>query len=270
MNIPANEYFKCGTFRHFSLPVTDACNLKCPCCSTMSNIPIKKQSNMVHRRNTYILDGGALTKFCDDLGDIGRGEWHRLTGGEPTLYPDVVRECIDILSSYERPVCLFTNGFRASELEPRYLHRVGWIELDDHGPNHTTVFQFRKYLKQIGYKGKLRVIKYNTHYDLEYARCHPKNDVYCGHMCRVIMLFDRVIYPCAHHYCVELFQNWWEVTHALAAEGFHLENEGWVKLLQNLGETWREKLPQVVQEVCNDCWRPYWRMKKLEPMEVVK
>lgn len=260
-NVCAKDFFGVDEFRHFSLPVTDNCNLHCVCCSTRSNIPINSDSNILCRREEYRIPLSDLRLFCEKLDGVGYNDWHRLTGGEPTLYPELVEDCIKILDGYNRKICLFTNGFQVKCIRPEFMHKVGWIELDDHGVNHDDVVRTRRYLKDIGYEGWVHNIKYKVHYDLEYAMYHSKNDVCCGHMCRVVMMFNHTVYPCAHHYCTELFFNTFEFSELLRETGYDLDDD-WMVLLQN----WRTSIHGDIWEMCYSCWRPYYKLKKFPKM----
>ena len=261
-NITAAEAFGVDEFKHFSLVVTDNCNLHCPCCSTRGNIPIREDSDILCRQWEYKMPIDDLKKFCKKLDGIGHTDWHRLTGGEPTLYPDLCREIIDVLCDYNRKITLFTNAYQILELEPEYIHEIGWLLVDDHGVNHDDVVALKRYLKEIDYKGKKTFWKIPVHYDLKYAMYHPKNDIYCGHMCRVVMLFNHLVYPCAHHYCTELFHNTTEYSDLLRSTGWDLDDD-WVSLLRN----WPTSIHGDIWEMCYSCWRPYWKMKKLPRMK---
>ena len=262
-NISAAEAFDVEEFRHFSIVVTDNCNLHCPCCSTRGNIPINPESKIFCRTWEYKLPIQDLKLFCKKLDGIGHDDWHRLTGGEPTLYPDLVVDTVNVLRDNDRKVCLFTNGYQVTQLPEEIIHEIGWIELDDHNVNHQDVVDTMNYCKKIGYKGKLHLIKYGVHYDLEYAMYHPKNDVCCGHMARVVMLFNHLIYPCAHHYCTELFLNTTEYSDLLRETGWDLDDD-WVELLKN----WKTTIHGDIWEMCYSCWRPYYKMKKMPRMKV--
>jgi organic radical activating enzyme len=260
--IPMKDFLNIESFNHFAFPLTNACDLKCDCCSVHANLPISKESVYPERRTLYRMKVEEIETIVSTLGDVGKHDWHRLTGGEPTLYIDDCIDAIDYLYSVGRKnICLATNGFRLMEIPKRTLNKIQWIELDNHGVNDELIQQDKKYL-DVNYENYLRVIKYNKHYDLHYARFHERNQYYCGHIIRVIKFRDGVIYPCGHYECLTTFRHDTEIQDLLTRYNWTYDNPDVSFLLKN----WRETIPMDVFKYCLSCWRPNEDIKTFTSM----
>jgi len=249
-------------FRHFAFPLTNNCNLSCDCCSVHADIPIDKDSIYPERRELYRMKPSEIEKIIDKLDGMGRNDWHRLTGGEPTLYLDDCLEAIEILSNDNRKICLATNGIHLLDITPTILNKIGWIELDYHHTNQDVISKCKRYLKN-KYDNYLRVIQYGRHYDLHYARFHPSNNIYCGYVMRVIKFRDNLIYPCGHFECLTAFRHDTNIQDLLIEHDWTLDNPDLPFLLKH----WRETIPLDIFKYCMSCWRPNYKTKKLPKMK---
>lgn len=95
--------------RHFSylrLSVTEACNFRCSYCLPQGYRPCSDQP---------FLSTDEVRRLCQAFAELGFSKV-RLTGGEPTLRPDI-SHLIHSIASMEgiRKVVLSTNGFRLSK-----------------------------------------------------------------------------------------------------------------------------------------------------------
>lgn len=249
---PMKEILNIEHFNHFAFPLTNSCNLSCDCCSVHADHPIDKQSRYPERRTLYRMKKKEIKKILNMLDGMGRGDWHRLTGGEPTLFLDDCIDAINLLHDDGRQnICLATNGLHLLDIPVDTLNKIRWIELDNHGVNDELVQRIQKHLKQ-HYQHYTRVIEYKTHYDLHYARCHPKNTGYCGHIMRVIKFRDGIIYPCGHFECLTCFRTNTDIQDILVRNHWTYDYDDIPFLLKN----WREYLPLEWPGVCFLCWRP--------------
>ena len=251
-------------FRHFAFPLTNMCNLSCDCCSVHADLPIDKDSIYPERRKLYRMSPSDVQTFVEKLGDLGKSDYHRLTGGEPTLFIDDCVEIIEYLHSEGRRICLATNGLNLCKIPPHVLKWIDWVELDHHNTNEDTIKECKVYLKQHYPKqNRLRIIKYGTHFDLHYARFHYKNQHYCGHVMRVVKYRDGVIYPCGHFECLTTFRHDTDIQDLLIKHGWTIDNPDIPFMLEH----WRETLPLDIFKYCMSCWRPKWKLRKLPRMK---
>lgn len=257
------EYLNIEEFNHFAFPLTNSCNLSCNCCSVHADLNIDKDSIYPERRTLYRMKNDEIIRILDGLGNLGKDDWHRLTGGEPTLFLDDCINAIELLYNDNRKnICLATNGFHLMDLPLETLNMIHWIELDYHGVNDELIRKILQYLKK-HYKHYLRLIKYNKHYDLHYARFHRENQYYCGHIVRVIKFRDNIIYPCGHYECLTTFRHDTEIQDLLKKYHWTLDNKDIPFLLKH----WRETIPLDIFKYCMSCWRPHENLKVLDQME---
>lgn len=103
-------------FHYLRLSVTDKCNFRCSYC-------LPNGYQRFGQESPY-LQANEIRRLLSAL--VHLGLWKvRLTGGEPTLRPDIV-ELVNVISSLEgiRRVALSTNGYRFSKIA-RLLRRAG-------------------------------------------------------------------------------------------------------------------------------------------------
>ena len=255
---PMKDELNITHFNHYAFPLTNNCNLSCDCCSVHADLPIDKQSVYPERRSLYRMKVAEIEKIVSRLDGMGQDDWHRLTGGEPTLYTEDCVDAIDYLYSVGRKnICLATNGMHLMDLPVKTLNKVRWLELDQHGTNAELISKVQKYLRE-HYENYLRVIKYDMHYDLHFARFHPRNRWYCGHVMRVVKFRDNIIYPCGHFECLTSFRHDTDIQDLLMDHGWTLDHNDVPFLLRN----WRETIPLDIFKYCLSCWRrtrnKYW------------
>lgn len=249
---PMKDELNIEQFNHFAFPLTNSCNLQCDCCSVHANLSIDKNSVYPERQTLYRMKIDEVERIINKLDGMGMEDWHRLTGGEPTLFIDDCVDAINLLYSAGRKnICLATNGLHLMDIPIRTLNKIQWIELDNHGVNDDLVQKIQRHLKK-HYKNFTRVIEYKKHYDLHYARFHPKNRWYCGHVIRVIKFRDNIIYPCGHFECLTTFRHDTHIQDLLKEYSWTLSNPDLPFLLRN----WRETIPLDIFKYCISCWRP--------------
>ena len=261
-DVMMKDFLNIKEFRHFAFPLTNNCNLRCDCCSVHADESIDKNSMYPERRELYRMKPPEIEKIITKLNGIGRSDYHRLTGGEPTLYLEDCISAIELLSNDDRKICLATNGLHLLDIPPKILNKIGWIELDYHHTNKVVIEKCKKYLAK-NYDNYLRVIKYGKHFDLHYARFHPDNKVYCGYVMRVIKFRDNVIFPCGHYECLTTFRHDTDIQDLLKKHGWTLDNPNVPFLLEH----WREAIPLDIFKYCMSCWRPTYKMRVFDKME---
>lgn len=258
------DFLNIQEFNHFAFPLTNSCNLSCDCCSVHADLPIDKNSIYPERRKLYRMKLPELKKYVEALDGVGTVDWHRLTGGEPTLYLD---DCIDAINylydSGRKKICLATNGLHLMDLPIDVLNKVQWMELDYHAVNSELIHRCKKHLKQ-HYTHRLHLIKYGKHYDLHFARFHELNSWYCGHAMRVVKFRDGIIFPCGHFECLTTFRHDTNIQDLLTAYGWHIDK---VKDLPFLLQHWRETIPLDIFKYCLSCWRPNQDLRVFDTME---
>lgn len=261
-DINMKDFLNIKEFRHFAFPLTNSCNLNCDCCSVHADVPIDKNSIYPERQKLYRMKPPEVKKIIKSLDGIGRNNWHRLTGGEPTLFIDDCIDAINLLSNDNRKICLATNGLHLLDLPVDVLNKIGWIELDYHHTNKDVIDKCKSFLIK-NYNHYLRVIKYGRHYDLHFARFHPMNKFYCGYVMRVVKFRDNIIYPCGHFECLTTFRHDTDIQDLLTRYGWTLDNPSVPFLLEH----WRETLPLDIFKYCMSCWRPNYKQKIFDRME---
>ena len=259
-----NKFLNIEEFRHFAFPLTNSCNLQCDCCSVHADVLIDPTSIYPERRKLYRMKLPELKKYVEALQGIGTDDWHRLTGGEPTLFIDDCIEAIEYLYDESRhKICLATNGLHLMDIPKNTLNKIRWIELDYHAVNSELIHQCKQFLK-MNYNNELRVIKFGKHYDLHYARFHPKNQYYCGRVMRVIKFRDNVVYPCGHFECLTTFRHDTDIQDLLTKYNWHVDKTNDLPFLL---KHWRETLPLDIFKYCLSCWRPNYKQRQFETME---
>jgi len=191
--------------------------------------------------------------FCERFQGHYEESTHKLLGGEPTaMPPEKLYALIDIFHNDDRKLRMLTNGFNIIGLDKDYLNKFDCIELDDHGINHKHIIDCIRHLKTF-YRGKIEKRLVVGHYDLEATRrtCLPGN--WCWSIMAPPILCRSVVYPCCIHPGMELWNNNWEMSAALKAAGWNLENPDIAKVMSN----WVQTLPAYVKDQCsNHCWVP--------------
>ena len=119
--------------RSYALFVTSRCNLNCPICFTDAN----------DTRHVRELSLEQIERLLDEV--RGQGKLVRLSGGEPTLRPDLPR-IVELIERSGNASGLFTNGLRLEHPALlRELHRRGlrwvvmWIDSLEHEEVNETI-----------------------------------------------------------------------------------------------------------------------------------
>ncbi len=97
------------------------CNLACAYCDTPREVPMKCRVEMKPGTGNFVTIPNPLTP--EEVGvlisglNVARHHAVSLTGGEPLLNPDFIRELIPLLHGAHRGIYLETNGTLVEELE---------------------------------------------------------------------------------------------------------------------------------------------------------
>lgn len=258
-------------FFWFVFAMNNYCNLHCEHCGSFDNIPIRPDSPYPHRREKWDLEPDTVQLFCERFDGIGYNDYHRLTGGEPTVMPvDEFAKIIEIFRSNNRPTWMITNGYNLMGIDKEVLNKISVISLDDHGINYAHLLRCVRFLKGF-YDGKITRVPVRHHYDFYYAMKHPDNIGPCVDFMKVPSLVKGVIYPCCAFANIEKHDKNTKITEALIESGWTLCNENIVYTMKH----WRDTIPDYVHDQCrNNCWRPNFRLGEkveitLKPNDVV-
>jgi organic radical activating enzyme len=168
-----------------------------------------------------------------------------ITGGEPTMSPNLGRVAREIGARGFKSF-LLTNGFKL--VEPAWFD---YIILDDHGINKSEIENWKRGLRDTDVWWKVR--NKTMHIDTLNAKyLNITKGARCSSWLDPLTLWRDVVYPCCLMMCVE----WWhytdEITKALRASGWTVENPSLVSTIKN----WRETLPSEFYRFCSlKCWR---------------
>lgn len=91
---------------HLKIRLTTRCNMACAHCYAASEQYASYEKERLE--NFEWVDRLAKSEYIKFL---------HLQGGEPTLEPEAIKECVKIGHKYGKPVCVFTNGKRLYEDE---------------------------------------------------------------------------------------------------------------------------------------------------------
>jgi len=259
-------------FTCFIFPVVNYCNLHCEWCSTLSHIPIRKDSPYPTRRSKWEASTKKIRLFCECFKSHGEDDIHRLTGAEPTCMPVKKLEAIiDVFKSYDRRLWMITNGYNLMGLSREYINKFSGLTLDDHGINHDHINACRKYLDRF-YKGYVEVIVEEKHWNLVEAMRHPSNKgKHCQAMMRTPAVVDSIIYPCGNLFNIGQINRDIRIREELLKAGWTLENPKIIQKLRN----WKQTIPRYVLDQClNSSWRPNWKVGEsvnitLKPNDVI-
>ena len=217
-------------------------------------IPIDPNSAFICRRKKWEIDLNDLTLFCEHFKGVGEESLHCLGGGEPTiLTEEKFDQVIDVLSSYNRRIELFTNGYNIMGISKATINKIAKIKIDDHGINHSHIQDCIRYLKSF-YKGTLQLVRMTSHYDTEASRRHPSNR---GKRCRFLIrnpiLWGTTIYPCCSLPFLMIHDNNTIMKDELTKAGWTINNLEILDIMKN----WRKTIPDYVKNKClNDCYFP--------------
>lgn len=247
------DFFGVQDFSYFEIFTNNYCNLRCAHCSALCNIPLSKDAVNPFRRDATIASLEYADLFCKRFKGIGEGDFHRLSGGEPTAVPVFTEQLIYLLTSYGRRVDILTNGYALFDLKRKALKKLSRVVLDNHGVNADHVKDCKRYVEKQGVP--VEVWNMTFHYDLNAARQHPSNKgLRCdGWMTTPTMMPDGVIYPCCSLHWVMAREKNTQVRDALKEAGWIIQNEGVAETMRDHANT----VPAVAIEHCeNRCWQP--------------
>lgn len=246
------DLFGVKKFNHLIFSFTNVCNLHCEHCSVLCDIPLDKHNLLIHRRQRYVMDSDEAELFCERFVGIGENDWHRLTGGEPTIFHEHLEEVLEVFHNHNRKTCFISNGYNLMGMDKNVLKKVGKVVLDDHGINKMIIRECKKWLKTF-YTGIIQHDKVLYHADLEKAKNHHKNNGSCEFWLKAPLIEKRVIYPCCPFPGIELYDNHTNITKALIQSGWTIDNPHIVYTVEH----WMETLPRIIMDECHhNCWRP--------------
>lgn len=223
--------------RHISIFLTTACNLNCFSCGALGMDPRPKVEH------TQL---GDIELFLGQMQEIHPGSFIMLTGGEPTLYPDLQRVC-ELIREYGFKPAMLTNGYKIVPVE--------WFDaimIDYHGEsNRLRIEVWKDHLNFSDLIWDMHDKRY--HQDMLFAmNDNITKGLRCPNLYEPLTLWKNVIYPCCNIMCLE----WWHdddsVTKGLIDAGWTVDNEGFYITFDN----WRETLPLEFYRMCAlNCWR---------------
>jgi len=220
-----------------SVFLTTACNLNCFSCGALGMNPRPKVEH------TGL---GDIELFLGLMQEIHPGSFIMLTGGEPTLYPELQRVC-ELIREYGFKSSMLTNGYKIVPIE--------WFDaimIDYHGEsNRLEIEAWKRELRDSDIIWDMHNKIY--HQDMLVAM---KNNISKGLRCRnfltIITLWKNVIYPCCNVMCLEWWHNDYSVTKGFIDAGWTVDNEDFPDTFKN----WRDNLPLEFYKMCSvNCWR---------------
>jgi len=247
-----NEFLDKG-FDHFTIVTNNYCNLYCEHCVYLSHIQINQENENIFRRQKWELSLDDLELFCERFEGIGEESLHFLSGGEPTCLPmDKLVQVVDMLSSYNRRVALFTNGYNVMGIPRNTVNKIHHMRLDDHGTNSKHIQECVDYLKPF-YNGKVETIHQKFHWDVEPAKKRKSSGKRCGAWMSILPLLGETLFPCCNTPCLMLQSNDTKMGDELNNSGWTIRNEDVVETVRD----WRNTIPSYVSEHClNNCYQP--------------
>lgn len=222
--------------RNLSIFLTTGCNLDCFSCGALG---MTKRPKVEHTRLEDI------ELFLGLMQEIHPESFIMLTGGEPTLYPELKQVC-ELIREYGFKPSMLTNGYKIVPSD--------WFDaimLDYHGEsNRKEIEAWKTHLKGTG-------IIWDTH-DKRYHKDIPlamKDNISHGLRCRTLFrpltLWKNVIYPCCNIMCLEWWHNTDIITDSFMREGWTVDNKDFSWTFKN----WRETLPLEFIKMCSlNCW----------------
>jgi hypothetical protein len=193
-----------------------------------------------------------IESFLKIMQDIHPDTYIMLTGGEPTLYPELEKVC-ELIRDYGFHPSMLTNGCK--------IVPVDWFDaimIDDHGSlNVRDVAKWLEHLKD--YKGIWDMHEKYYHQDMQVAFDNNiTKGLRCANFLKPLTLWKDVIYPCCNVMCLEWWWDEWTVTSGFRREGWTIDNPDFKWLLEN----WRETLPLEFYRICTlKCWRDASKVK---------
>ena len=222
--------------RHISIFLTTACNLDCFSCGALGMNPRPKVEY------TLLED---IELFLGQMQGIYPDSFIMLTGGEPTLYPELEKVC-SLIREYGFKPSMLTNGYKIVPVE--------WFDaimIDYHGEsNKLRIEEWKQILKWSDILWAMH--DKQDHKDIEIAM---NGNISHGLRCRTLFepltLWKNVIYPCCNIMCLE----WWHkdnsVTAGLIDAGWTVDNDDFPATFKN----WRDTLPLEFIKMCSlNCW----------------
>ncbi len=223
--------------RHISIFLTTACNLNCFSCGALGMNPRPK---VEHTEIKHI------KLFLEIMQRIHPNSFVMLTGGEPTLYPELQKVC-RLIRGYGFKTAMLTNGYKIVPVE--------WFDsimIDYHGESNKEEIEAWK-VELEGTEIIWDVHNKQYHYDTELAMSgNITKGLKCATLFEPLTLWKDVIYPCCNIMCLEWWHNDNSVTKAFIDAGWTVDNEDFPFTFKN----WRETLPLEFYKMCTlKCWR---------------
>ncbi len=223
--------------RQISIFLTTNCNLNCFSCGALGMDP-RPKVEYTQLENIEL--------FLGQMQGIYPNSFIMLTGGEPTLHPDLQRVC-ELIREYGFKPAMLTNGYHKVPVE--------WFDaimIDYHGEsNRIAIKEWRLILKNSDIIWDMHDKRY--HQDMNVAMDNNiTKGLRCSNFLKPLTLWKSVIYPCCNIMCLE----WWHdddsATKGFIREGWHVHNEEFPDTFKN----WRDTMPLEFYKMCSlQCWR---------------
>ena len=223
--------------RNISIFLTTNCNLNCFSCGALGMNP---------RPKVEYTQLGDIELFLGQMQGIYPNSFIMLTGGEPTLYPDLKKVCA-LIREYGFRVSMLTNGYNKVPVE--------WFDaimIDYHGESNRIAIA----------EWKLILEKSDIIWDMHDKRHHQDMNVAmennitkglrCSNFLRPLTLWKKVIFPCCNIMCLEWWHNDDSVTKGFTEARWTVDNENFADTFRD----WRDTLPLEFYKMCSlKCWK---------------
>lgn len=223
--------------RCISIFLTTSCNLNCFSCGALGMDP---------RPKVEYTQLGDIELFLGLMQGIYPGSFVMLTGGEPTLYPELKKVC-ELIREYGFKPSMLTNGYKIVPVE--------WFDaimIDYHGEsNKVRIEEWKKILRWSDIIWDVHDKRY--HQDMNVAMDHNiTKGLRCPNFLSPLTLWKSVVYPCCNSMCLEWWHDTDTITEGFMREGWTVDNEQLPWVIEN----WRDTLPLEFYKMCSlQCWR---------------
>ena len=222
--------------RYFSIFLTTHCNLNCFSCGALGMNPRPKIEYTTLKQ---------IEEFLELMQGIKPNSYIMLTGGEPTLYPELEEAC-ELIRNYGFHPSMLTNGCK--------IVPVKWFDaimLDDHGPSNSK--EVKAWIKHLtGSNIIWDVHQKQWHQDMNFAMDgNITKGLRCSNFLKPLTLWKDVIYPCCNIMCLQ----WWhdqDISEAFKRARWTIHNGDFAETFR----LWRDTLPLEFFKMCSlQCWR---------------
>jgi len=216
------------------------CNLQCPRCITGCHDTVNHEWT---RNGVWEVELSDIKTLLDKIGS------HipkiRLHGGETTcMTMGKLKQIIDLITSYNIPVGILTNGYNLMGLGVEYLEKLNHIVINGHGINEALLDEIEPQLRALTNPRVIRIKRYDYFDVKECVDTLPKT-AKCPLLNKIVGFYKGVLYPCCGPYYNEEdvgdFMGDWCV-----------DSDDFVDVVQSL-----DNLPRYFWDLCHN--RCAWR-----------